>query len=428
MEGMQSHQDDHAPAPLEKSISSLEMDYAPLSPTHAANPYSDYVRMRREQPVFFSSFTHSWVVSRYEDVLSILKDPQRFSMCVMQMSDDWFTPETAALLKQSPFAQVTNILSVDPPIHTRLRAPITKAISAQRIAGLESRIRQFANQLIDKFTPSTGLDFIEYFARPFPIGVISSLMNVPEKDLPKLQQWNSDRSELLTSRPSAERQLHLAQSYVAIEQYMLNLVEQRQKAPQDDIVSDLIQAMDSGQASLSIPEAAYLLYFLFGAGFETTVKFLGNALLVLLSDRSNWQNILEHPENIPNVAEELLRFASPSLGTFRRANEDVKLGGRIIPKGAMAQVLMASADHDETIFPDAETFDPLREKANRHIAFGYGPHFCLGAPLARLETCIALEQLSQRLPSLRLVPGQEISYIPSIIFHGFERLLVEWDA
>ncbi len=123
-----------------------------------------------------------------------------------------------------------------------------------------------------------------------------------------------------------------------------------------------------------------------------------------------------------------MRFDSPSLGTFRQTRQDVELGGQIIPKVAMIQVLLASADHDEALFPAAETFDPQRGKANRHVAFGYGAHFCLGAPLARLETRIALEQLSQRLPSLRLAPEQDISYTPSIIFRGTKQLLVEWDA
>jgi cytochrome P450 len=195
-----------------------------------------------------------------------------------------------------------------------------------------------------------------------------------------------------------------------------------------NMISLLLQAVESGQAHLSQLEVANLMHILFGAGFETTAKFLGNALLLLLSDRTYWQSIQEHPESIPSIVEELLRFASSSLTTFRQANEDVELGGQIIPKGAMIHVLLASADHDEALFPEAETFDPLRGKANRHIAFGYGTHFCLGAPLARLETRIALEQLSLRLPSLRLVPGQEISYMPSIVFHGFKQLLVEWDA
>lgn len=422
------HQDEPDLSQKEKRASSLEAEYAPLSEAHAANPYHIYARMRREEPVFYSPFTRSWVVSRYDDVLAVFKDHQRFSISVDSISENWYTPEVAELMSTRPFANVPFLLTLDPPAHTRMRSPITRAMSAQRIASLEPRIRQFADQLIDQFAPDTRLDFVERFARPFPTVVIGSLMDIPQEDLPQLHQWTNDLSALNTAQPEASQQLRLAQSNVAMEQYMYDLVKQRSLAPQEDLISEVLQAMDDGQTPLSTLEAASVLNLLFGAGFETTVKFLGNCLLALLSDRTHWQAIRENPQSIADIVEELLRFNSPSLSTFRRATEDVELGGQTIPKGAMIQVLMASADHDEAQFPAGDTFDPHREKTNRHIAFGYGVHFCLGAPLARLETRIALERLSQRLPSLRLVPNQEISYTPDLIFHGVKQLLVEWDA
>ena len=413
-----------AHAPQEKSLAT---EYAPLGAAHVADPYHFYTRARREEPIFYSPLIRAWVVSRYDDALTILKDPQRFPISVMQLSDDWYTPEAVELMRSLPLARVPGLLTVDPPEHTRLRSSITRAMSAQRIASLEPRIRHFANQLIDQFAPSTRLDFVERFARPFPVLVISSLLNVPEEDQPQLRRWSNEATALNTTRPTAEQQILMVQSYAALQQYICDLVEQRRKAPQDDLASDLLKAVDAGQAPLSVLEASRLLYLVFSAGFETTVNFLGNCLLVLLSDHAHWQSMQEHPQSIPDKVEELLRFASPVLGIFRRTNQDVELGGQLIPKGAMIQVLLASADHDEAVFHDAETFDPQSEKTNRHIAFGYGVHFCLGAPLARLETRIALEQLSQRLPSLRLVPGQDISYTPNLLFRGLKQLFVEWD-
>ena len=421
------HQHQSPAVPCESGQEPLGQAYAPMSVAHSANPYIMYARMRRAEPVFFSPRTSAWVVSRYDDVLTILKDPKRFSISVLQIGKNRYTPAVAELMRSRPFATVPKLLDIDPPIHTRLRNSVTKAMSASRMAGLEPRIRQFADRLIDQFAPDTHLDFMQRFARPFPILVIASLMNVPEEDLPRLHQWHNDATDLITTQPEASQQLLLAQSYVAMEQYIYDLVEQRRKAPQDDLASDLLTAVDAGQAPLSVLEAANLLFLLFGAGFETSVKFLGNGLLVLLSDRAYWQAIREKQERIPALIEELLRFNPPSLATYRRANQEVELGGQTIPKGAMIEVLLASADHDEAVFPAAETFDPQRERTNRHLAFGYGIHFCLGAPLARLETRVALEQLSQRLPSLRLVPDQEISYTPDLLFHGVKQLLVEWD-
>ncbi|MBV9711541.1 MAG: cytochrome P450 [Ktedonobacteraceae bacterium] len=422
-----SPQEEPARCPHENRVSSLEADYAPLSQSHTANPYQIYARMRQEDPVFFSPLTRSWVVSRYDDVVAILKDHQRFAISVAHLSENWYTPEVAELMRSRPFANISNLLMVDPPVHTRMRTPITRAMSASRIASLEPRIRQFADRLIDQFVPDTRLDFMQHFARPFPPLVIGSLMGIPEEDLPQLQQWDDDQAALHT-QPDASHQLQLAQSTIAVEQYLYDLVKQRSLDPQEDLISDILKAMDAGQVPLSPLEAACVLYTLFGAGFETTVQFLGNCLLTLLSERTHWQAICDHPQSIPVIVEELLRFNSPSLSTFRQATEDVELGGQTIPKGAMIQVLLASADHDEAQFAAGDAFDPQREKTNRHVTFGYGVHFCLGAPLARLETRIALEQLSQRLPSLRLVPDQEISYTPDLLFHGVKQLLVEWPA
>ncbi len=157
------------------------------------------------------------------------------------------------------------------------------------------------------------------------------------------------------------------------------------------------------------------------------MKFLGNALFQLLSDdRRYWKTMVDSPDTIPAVVEEVLRFSTPVLSTYRQTTQDVELDGKSIPKGAILRVLLTSANRDETVFSDAETFDPEREKAIRHATFGYGVHFCIGAPLARLETHIALEQLSQRLPSLRLAPDQEIEYSTNLILRSVDRLLIEW--
>lgn len=410
----------------QKSASLVEAEYVPLSEAHIANPYRMYRRIRQEEPVFYSPITHTWVVSRYEDVLSIFKDHQHFSIGVMQIGANIFTPEVTQLMSSRPFARAANIMDTDPPEHTRLRGPITRVMSAQRMTSLEPRIRQFADQLIDQF--SSPMDFVEQFGRKFPILVMASLLNVPLEDVPQLRAWADDIVTLSFSQPPAEQQLALAQSFVAFERYTYDLVEQRRKAPQDDLASDLLQAVDAGQVPLSPLEAARMIFVLFGAGFETTIQFLGNCLFSLLSDRAYWQDIHEHPQHIPAIIEEALRFNAPSLCTFRVTTQDVELGGKTIPRGSVVQVLMAAADYDETVFAHPESFDPQREKLNRHLAFGYGVHFCIGAPLARLETRVALEQLSQRIPSLRLVPGQSPSYPPNLLMHGIQRLLIEWDG
>ena len=410
----------------QESASPLGTEYIPWSASHIADPYRIYAHMRQEEPVFYSPLISAWVVSRYDDVATVLKDYQRFAPAAHVVHEPTYSPAVLKLMRSRPIDGVPVLSIVDPPVHTRLRNAISKAMSAQRIASIETRIRHLTNQLIDALTPGAPLDFMERFARPFPALVIGCLLNLPEADMLQLQKWIDDVMTLLFSRTSPEQQLPLAQSYAKVGQYVYDFVEQRRKAPQDDLASTLLKAVDEGEVPLSVPEAANLLYILLVAGMEATVYFLGNCLLLLLSEPVYWQDIQHNPQNIPTIIEEALRLHSSALSTFRRATQDVELGGKIIPRGALIQVVESSANHDETIFAHAETFDPQREKLNRHLAFGYGIHFCIGAPLVRLESRVALEQLSQCLPSLHLVPDQAIHYATSLTTHGLKQLLVEW--
>jgi cytochrome P450 len=204
-------------------------------------------------------------------------------------------------------------------------------------------------------------------------------------------------------------------------------MEQRRISPQHDFPSDLLQAVEEEQVQLNDAEILGLFLSLISAGVETTTAAIGMAVYHLLKERNFWEAIQQEPALIPRMVEEILRLDGPSLGLFRLTTEEVVLNGVMIPKDAMLYLMFGSANHDETIFAQGDTFDPYRENLNRHLAFSYGMHFCVGAPLARLELRVALEELSQRLPSLRLVPGQPLSYVPSLSVRGPLRLLVEWD-
>ena len=412
---------------LEGTLTHLDQEYSPLSPAHIAHPYVFYAHVRKTEPVFFSSFLNAWVVTRYEDVLTVLKDHQRFAIAIDQTGREKLTPQVLELLGTSPLRHAPNLVSLDPPDHTRLRGNLTRALSAQRIASLEPSIRAIANRLIDQMVSQGPGNVIEQFASPYPIQVIASLLNVPEADTGKIQNWSEDMMTLMYAAPPADEQIPYARNAVALLDYIYEMAQQRSRDPQEDLISDLLRAAEAGEAPLSPLEVAGLLHILLLAGFETTVKFFGNCLYHLLSRREHWEALLANPGSIPQVVEEALRFDTPVLTTLRLAREDVIVGGKTLPQGARVQVVLASANHDEAKFPDAETFHPAQEQQNRHLTFGYGVHFCIGSPLARLEGRVALEQLSQRLPSLRLVPGQDIGYTPNLILHGLKQLLVEWD-
>lgn len=412
--------------PSEGNLTNLDQKFAPLNSTHIANPYAFYSQARKTEPVFFSSFLNAWVVTRYEDVITVLKDHQSFATAIEQTGQEKITPEAQVILGSSPLIRNPTIVALDPPEHTRLRNSLTRALSAQRIASLEPSLRAIANRLIDRIVPQRQVDFVEKFASPYPIQVIGSLLNVPEADMGKIQNWSEDMMTLLYAAPPASEQLPYARHALALLNYIQDLAEQRRKEPQDDLISDLFRAIEAGQSPLSPIEVAGLLYVVLLAGFETTVKFLGNCLYHLLAEREHWEALVANSEGIPLVVEEALRYDSPVLTTLRIAKRTAIIGGKTIPQGARVQTVMSSANHDEAIFPDSETFHPAKELSHRHLTFGHGIHFCLGAPLARLESRVALEQLSSRLPSLRLVPGQDVRYMPSLVLHGFKQLLVEW--
>ncbi|MFL5659737.1 MAG: cytochrome P450, partial [Ktedonobacteraceae bacterium] len=413
--------------PVEGVLTTLDQEYSPLSPAHIAHPYAFYAQARKTEPVFFSAFLNAWVVTRYSDVITVLKDHQRFAIAIDQTGAEKLTPQVLGLLGASPPMRAPKLVSLDPPEHTRLRGNLTRALSAQRIASLEPSIRAIANRLIDQMVPQGQGDFLEQFASPYPIQVIGSLLNVPQADMGQIQRWSQDMMTLLYAAPPAQEQLPYAQHAVALLDYIYAMAEQRRTDPQEDLISDLLRAAEAGEAPLSPLEVASLLHILLLAGFETTVKFLGNCVSHLLSRREHWQALVANPGSIPQVVEEALRFDSPVLTTLRLAREEVVIGGKTIQEGARVQVVLASANHDEAKFSDPETFHPAQEQQNRHLTFGYGVHFCIGSPLARLEGRVALEQLSQRLPSLRLVPGQDVHYMPNLVLHGLSQLLVEWD-
>ena len=415
--------------PLADRSRSLGQQYCPLSPTHTANPYAFYAQARKEEPIFFSPIMNAWVVSRYEDCLIILKDHQRFAGMTVQLGYNQLTPEVQTLLRTSASGKLpTALSSLEPPEHTRLRGSVAKAFTAQHLVSMEPQVRTYANQLIDRCTPWKQMDVVEHFTTPYPIMVIGDLLKIPEADRELLQHWTENVMTLLFASPPHKQQLACAQEMVAMFSYVRDLVEERRKEPQDDLISILVQKGGGGQTALSPVEVTGMLRFLLLAGIEEPFRFLSNCLFHLLEHRSHWEALVQNPELIPQFVEEGLRFDGSSLGVWRIAKEDVVIKGKYIPKGARIQVLQSSANHDEAIFSHPEIFDPFREGLQRHIAFGQGIHTCLGASLVRLEVRVALEQLSQRLPSLRLVPHQRLNYSHSLVSHGIEQLLVEWEC
>src|SRR5215217_7466630 len=374
----------------------VDPDFDPLDPDYLADPYPYYARFRREAPVFHAPKIDFWVVSRYEDIVSIVKDPETFS-------------------------------TADPPLHKRTRKHAARAFSARRVAELEGRIREIANGLIDAMISDGRADLVARFAFPLPASVVFSLIGYPEEDTEMLKSWCSDRLKITWGRPLPEEQLATIEKMTSFFHYIEDFVRRRAEDLRDDYTSDLLRIRAEDEENLSFDEVVSICYSLSFAGHETTTNLILNGLRQLLGQPGLWDELREDPSLIENAVEETLRRDTSVIAWRRSSTRPVEISGVEVPEGARLMLLLASANRDEGVFEDPDAFDICRENANKHIAFSHGIHFCLGAPLARLEARIAFELLTQRLPDLRLSPpDQRFEFDPNMSFRGPKKLWAEW--
>ena len=397
-------------------------EYAPFSPEFKADPFPFYARLRAEQPLYRTTLPNGrglWLVTRYDDAVAVLRDPR--------FVKDWrgtLTPEEAAQLPPLPpaFEVFTrNMLDQDPPNHTRLRALVSKAFTPRLVEALRPRIQQIADGLLDTVDGRGEMDLIDEYAFPLPITVIAELLGVPAADRDRLREWSNAVVAGDFTVETAHRTAPLLEAFAA---YLRALFEERRRAPRNDLISGLLQAEEAGDR-LSEDELFAMLFLLLIAGHETTVNLIGNGTLTLLQHAEQLERLRREPELIRPAVEELLRHSGPVEGSTERvAREDIELGGVTIPRGEMVLVMLASADRDPAHFAEPDRLDLTRDN-RQHLAFGHGIHYCLGAPLARLEGQIALGTLVRRFPNLRLaVPPDELTWRPGMIIRGLAHLPV----
>ena len=406
---------------------SLGAEFDPVVNATSADPYLFFARARAEEPVFFCPAMNAWVVTRYEDVVAVLKAHGRFSSAGTFGGAFARTPEAQAILDSAGMPLfVSAVINTDPPEHGRLRASVSRAFSARRMAVLEPSIRALAERLVDGFIAMGRADFMSQFAASLPMQVICRLLNVPEADAAKIQGWIDAYKDWLFVPLPPERQIAHARELIDFQRYVVDLLDQHRAHPQDDFICDLLHRIEAGEVALTTPELVEMVAVLFLAGYETTRNALSNCMIRLLSDRPLWAALCADASLLPDVVEEAIRMDGIGFSVFRITTEAVELGGASIPKHALVLVMIASASHDEAQFQDPETFQPRRPNASRHMGFGHGVHYCVGAPLARLEMQVALDVLRTRVPDLRHVPDQALHYEPSAVMRSPLRLLLEW--
>ncbi|HSE93732.1 MAG TPA: cytochrome P450 [Methylomirabilota bacterium] len=392
--------------------------FNPMDPEFLADPYPTYHRLRAEDPVHHSPLGF-WVLTRYEDVVAVLRDPR----CVKE-------PIAALIAARFGVAVPPGIglsmLDRDPPDHTRLRSLVSKAFTPRVVQRLRLHVQQIVDGLLDRAEAAGSMDLIEQFAYPLPVIVICEMLGVPVEDHERFKGWGLDIARGLDSillPPDSEVPRRSAAARHALSDYFRSLIVERRAAPRDDLLSALIAAEEAGD-TLSEDELLATCILLLVAGHETTVNLIGNGTLALLRHPGELQRLRESPSLLASAVEELLRFDGPVQRTARVPSEDVTIGGRTIGKGEMVMPFIGAADRDPAQFPEPDRLDIARAD-NRHIAFGWGIHFCLGAPLARLEGQIAIGTLVRRLPKLALAVDRP-EYRQSLTLRGLQALPVSF--
>jgi len=369
-----------------------------------------------------------WVVTRYEDAVTILKDPARFSSSLAYDDAAGFlrlTDQARQALESVLPLSTLNLANADPPNHGRLRNVLETAFGPGAIVRFEPTIRDIADQLIDGFVNEGEVDIIDKFAAELPIRAITRMIGVPETDLVQVKQWHLDWSTLFLNAVPDERQLSLAKSVAALHRYLAFLTESRRSKPAADLTSLMVREIDSGRSGITFPELVSILSQLIAAGTQTTTSAIGTCLYRLLQHPTYWESVTSSPELRAKAVEEALRCNQSLRGILRVATETTQVGGINIARGTRLYVLSGAANRDEAIFTHADVFDPRRDSLRRHLAFGVGIHRCLGTALARLEMCVSLERLNARLPELELTPyGADVISSPMLKTLG--RLPVRW--
>jgi cytochrome P450 len=404
----------------------VEPGFDPLSPEFLADPFAVMASLRlAERPVFYAPAIDYYVITRHRDIEEIFSDHPSYSAGAAQLPLVELDPHARQILLDGGHRPQPSMVSLDPPAHTRLRRPTARAFSARRTAEMEPRIRHVLEDLLDAIDPTVPFDLVSALTFPFPATVVFSFMGVPEEDYAQLRDWCGYRAKLAWGRPQAAEQIEHAQNMTAYRRYLRELVAAKVSHPADDFTSALLEIHDEDPAQLSHEEIASILFSLSFAGHETTNYLIGNMLRRLLEDRRRWEVVVADPSLIPNAIEETLRY-DPSVPVWRRLTKrPVTVAGVEIPEQSKLFLWLAAAGRDPSVFAEPDVFDVRRENAKRHIAFGKGIHFCIGSALGKLEARLALEALTDRLPNLRLVPEQALTFHPNISFRGPQTLWAE---
>ncbi len=397
-----------------------------FSPVFKRNPFITYAQMRQDVPIYAHPSPQgavTWYITRYEDVLAVLKDNDHFVKDVRHTKESQSSPATQPTLHQ---LINQNMLFSDPPDHTRLRALVSQAFTPRRVEQAVPQIQSTADRLLAQVVAKGQMELIADYALPLPLVVISEMLGIPANDQAKVADWSQ---AIISPGGKGLRPRVRKEKMQALVDYLAQMFMDRRERPQDDLVTALVQARMEAGDRLSQAELSSMVALLLVTGYETTVNLIGNGVLALLQHPVQLAWLMEDERRWGTAVEELLRYDGPvETSTTRWVREGFIFKGHHMRRGDVVRVSLASANRDSDQFVRPDELD-LSRTDNKHLAFGHGIHYCLGAPLARLEGVIGLQTLFSRLANLRFaVPLDELVWRPGVLFRGLEQLPLMWDC
>jgi len=406
-------------------------NYDPMAREVQQDPFPWYAALRERAPVFRHPRTGIFFVSTMQAVNEVLANPRTFSSRIsnQQTQAEGDIGEKLAEIAAQGWPPVSTMLTEDPPLQTRYRKTCGRAFSTRRINAFEPRIRALTDEILEGWPQRGKVDVMNTLSIPLPIRVIGSVLPMQDEALQHVKRWSDASIVGLGVRIDDETRLRAARTVIEMQHYWAGEFEDRRRAPQDDVISELaaqdFEDANGAQRKLNIPELISIVQQLMVAGNETTTKAINEMFRLLVENPAECQRLREEPQRRAGAVEEVFRLGSPNQGLFRLATQDSELAGVPVPKGSTLWVMFGSANRDESVFPNPDRFDPGRANMKDHVAFGRGAHFCIGAPLARLELRVLLDRVLESIAEMRFAPGFRFRYEPSYILRGLEELDIE---
>lgn len=409
------------------------MSSRPISfsdPEIQRSPFAAYAQARRQGPVFWDEIGQTHVVLGYDELRAVTADPATFSSMTGQLlvKDAPYQDEVDAIFREQGILPVNMLVVADPPHHSNHRAHVDKVFSISRVKQMQDYLTTVVNEMIDGVIDRGSIEFTADFATRVPAFVIADQLGLPRSRFADFRRWTDAVMIENDPRNTREIQLDLTRTICELQRYLLEKAEEYRRTPGDNILSDLATARDNDGRALSDRELVSMVLQILVAGIDTTTSAMSSAMYRMITTPGLEDQLRADPSLIGNFIEEVLRFDSPVQALWRRATRDVELGGKQIREGEIIVVRFGAGNHDPAHFPDPDQLDPARRNARNHLAFGSGPHFCVGNQLARGELRTSFAILLDRMKNFRLVRGEDgVEFAATYIAYGVTRLEMAFD-